>query len=278
MALPDGTEPARQHPDGLRAPATRPLPRRFHEDGVDEDGFLLGLRERRSEPVRLPLLAPGMHLLLLGDGGSGRTTQLHRAARWLAHRSVPQDVQLHLVGPRRSLLDLARLPATRAHAYDSSSLDQLVRELAHTLESRRPPAGLTAAALLRQRWWDGPRHVLVVDDQDLLPGEDPGFGAARGLAPLAALLPHSADIGWHVLLARPVMGMARAAYDPFLSRLREVTPLTLVLSGDRTEGVVAGAVAATALPPGRGRLVRAKDGPVGGELVQCALPADPLPE
>ena len=76
-----------------------------------------------------------------------------------------------------------------------------------------------------------------------------------------------------MLLARPVSGMARAAYDPFLARLREQATATLVLAGDRNEGPVAGAVVAGPMPPGRGRLLLASAGTLAGEVVQCALPA-----
>jgi S-DNA-T family DNA segregation ATPase FtsK/SpoIIIE len=284
LALAVGTEPVALHPAGRRAPTVVPLPRRIGEEcatagnGEDADpdaqGFLLGFRERRITPVRLPLLRPGSHLLLLGDSRSGRTTQLLRAARWLAGRHRPDEVRLHLVDPRRSLLGLADLPHVSAHAYDPVSLDQLVGQLVTGLRARRPPPGLPLRELASRRWWSGPAHVLVVDDQDVLPGSDPtGLGLTQGLAPLAELLPHAADLGWHILLARPVTGLARAAYDPFVTRLREYASATLVLSGDRTEGPVAGGVCAVSMPPGRGRLLLDSGGRAGGEIVQCALPA-----
>ncbi len=284
LAIADGTEPLARHPAGLRAPAVVPLPTTIRETAPPgpgrgseptsgADGFALGVRERGSMPVRLPLLAGGEHLLLLGDRGSGRTTQLLRAARWVAGRHGPDRFRLHLVDPRRSLLDLAQLPHIAAHAYDPGSVDPLVARLAGVLQARRPPAGLPVEDLVARRWWSGPEHVLVVDDQDLVPGADPsGLGRSEGLGPLAGFLPHAADIGFHVLLARPVTGLARAAYDPFLNRLRAHATATLVLSGDRAEGPVAGGVGAVPLPPGRGRLLREPGGQPGGELVQCLLP------
>ncbi len=290
LAVADGTEPVARHPAGLRAPAVVPLPSRIVEDDIgatirptdDQDAFVLGVRERRSAPVLIRLLRPGAHLLLIGDRGSGRTTQLLRAAHRLAAGHRVDRIRLHVVDPRRSLAVLADLPHVEAHAYDQRSLESLVTGLAAVLQRRRPPAGLSMRELAARSWWDGPEHVLVVDDQDLLPGADQaGFalasGPAPGLAALAGFLPHAADLGWHVLLARPVTGLARAAYDPFLTRLRECATATLVLSGDRAEGPVAGGVGAVAMPPGRGRLLLASGGPAGGELVQCALPAGAVP-
>ena len=122
------------------------------------------------------------------------------------------------------------------------------------------------------------RHVVVVDDAELLAGGDLLVpGAPSPLDELAALVPSAADLGLHVVLARRVAGLARAAYDPLLARLREHAAAVLVLSGDRSEGPVARAVTATPMPPGRGRLLRAYGGEPDGELVQCALPvgADP---
>ena len=291
LAATDGSEPVARHRAGLRAPAVVALPGRIVENDIpartrdtddtdDTDAFVLGVRERRSAPVLIRLLRPGAHLLLLGDRGSGRTTQLLRAARRLAAGHRADRIRLHVVDPRRSLAELADLPHVAAHAYDQGSLGSLVTGLAAVLQARRPPAGLPLRDLAARHWWDGPEHVLVVDDQDLLPGADPaGFtlaaGTVPGLAALAGFLPHAADLGWHVLLARPVTGLARAAYDPFLTRLRECATATVVLSGDRAEGPVAGGVSAVAMPPGRGRLLLASGGPAGGELVQCALPAEP---
>ena len=191
LALADGREPVATCPDGRRAPAVRPLPRAVTADAVllehadpAKTGFLLGIRERRAAPVLLPLLDPGAHLLLLGDRGSGRTTQLLRAVRWLAAQRDPSVLRVHLVGPRRSLQELAALAHVDQHAVDARSVDTLVQRLVHLLSGP-------------DRAEPGVGHVLVVDDHDLLPGSEPGgLGGSPGLTPLAGLLPHSADLGW----------------------------------------------------------------------------------
>ncbi len=268
LALADGSEPVLAHPDGRRAPRVQVLPTGVHEDAIEPDGdaadagagFLLGVSARRGRAVRLDLLADEVHLLVVGDRGSGRTTLLVRIARWLGAQHP--DVQLHVVHPRRSLLAVADAPGVCAGATTSSQVGELVAALATTLTATPCPPRPS-------------RHVLLVDDAELLGGGDPLFGSTSPLAPLAQLFPSAADLGLRVVLARRVTGLARAAYDPVLSRMREHATHVLVLSGDRAEGPVVGDVAATRMPPGRGRLVRTFAGPATGELVQCALPARP---
>ena len=87
-------------------------------------------------------------------------------------------------------------------------------------------------------------------------------------------MPHLAgarDLGFHVLLTRRVLGAARGLYEPFTLGVRESGCPGLILSGDRSEGQLLGAVRATAMPVGRGRLVRAGEEP---RMVQTALVGD----
>jgi S-DNA-T family DNA segregation ATPase FtsK/SpoIIIE len=62
-------------------------------------------------------------------------------------------------------------------------------------------------------------------------------------------------------------------YDPVLTRLRDLQTPALLMSGSRDEGVIAGNVRMGPQPPGRGVLVRRRD---GAHLIQTALcPPDP---
>lgn len=265
LAISDGSEPVRADA-GVRAPRLVPLPLEVREDEIASGAtsgteFVLGVAARRSRPAFLPLLEPGAHLLVVGDRGSGRTTLLRRVVRWYATRDPGgAGARLYLLDPRRTLDDLAGLPEVSARASTTAPAADVVRSLAEELG----PRGDTNAR----------RHVVVVDDAELLTGGDalaPTGSSALDL--LAGMLSSATDSGLHVVLARRVGGLARAAYDPLLTRLRENAAAVLVLSGDRTEGPVVGGVAASAMPPGRGRLVRAYGGSPVGELVQCALPS-----
>jgi S-DNA-T family DNA segregation ATPase FtsK/SpoIIIE len=268
-------------PSPHRAPRLVTLPARITErevDGLvaragrapDDDvtgHFLLGVAEARARVVRLDLLAPGAHLVVHGDPGSGRTTLLLRAVAWLAARRTDDSappVRLHVVDPQRSM---ARSPALRgvtSYAYDRAGAADLALALHDRLLARLPPPGLSPEDVLGHGWWSGPEEVLVVDDYDLLLGPD-----GSPLLPLAELLQQSADLGLHVLLARQVSGTVRTAYEPVGQRLRESAPTGLLLSGDRAEGPLIGDHAASRQPPGRGVLVR-PGRPTA--LVQTCLP------
>ena len=269
LALADGTEPVRA-PAGRRAPRVRPLPAAVHEDEIVPSDphaaqFTLGVLARRSRPALLPLLEPGAHLLVVGDRGSGRSTLLRRVVRWYASGvDSGTEVSVHMLDPRRTSAELADLPGVAAYAGSAATAAQVLAAAAAHLRDAADPASR--------------RHVVVVDDAELLAGGDLLLpGTPSPLEGLATLVGSATDHGLHVVLARRVGGLARAAYDPLLARLREHADAVLVLSGDRSEGPVARGVSATPMPAGRGRLLRAHGGEPDGELVQCALPreADP---
>jgi S-DNA-T family DNA segregation ATPase FtsK/SpoIIIE len=91
----------------------------------------------------------------------------------------------------------------------------------------------------------------VVDDYDVV-----GTSGSNPMQPLAELLPHSRDIGLHVLVARSSAGAGRSAGDPFARQLRELATPGLLLSGSREDGALIGSVSPVAQPAGRGLLVR----------------------
>ena len=267
LATADDAHPVRLSRAGHVAPALVALPRQVTEpaDGEEQtNGFPLGVAEGDGGCVSLDLLARGMHLLVFGDAGSGRSTLLARATDWLATRHA-QDVNLHLIDPARTLLDAASSPAVAAYAYEPVGMARLVHDLAATLADRYAPAGLSHRELAARSWWSGVEHVLVVDDYDLLVRPE-GSPVIELVDALAA----AGDLGWHVVIARRVTGAARVAYDPFGQRLREQAPMGVLLSGDPGEGRLLGGVAATQSPPGRARLVRPGEAPL---TVQTYLPS-----
>lgn len=102
--------------------------------------------------------------------------------------------------------------------------------------------------------------MLLVVDYDMLAAADP-------LRPLLPYLPSARDLGLHVILARPVAGAARAAYDVVLQTLRDSGGTVLVMSGERSEGQIIPSVYAAPLPPGRARVIRRGEPP---HLMQIA--------
>lgn len=263
LAVAPDDHPVAHSPQGHRAPRVVQLPLRVHPPAEPSDAFALGLAEHRLAPVDHDLLAPGGHLLVYGDSGSGRTTLLRRLVTWLATRT-PGTVEVHVVDPGRGLAGLAGEPPVVDYAYEATGVRVLVERLAAELATRRPPPQLPLDQLVERSWWRGPEHVLVVDDYDRLIRPDGSL-----LSPLVDLLAVAVDLGWHVVLARRAAGAARTAFDPFGQRLRELTPATLVLSGERGEGPLVSDVVAGPMPPGRGRLVRPGRGAV---VLQTYLP------
>jgi hypothetical protein len=89
-------------------------------------------------------------------------------------------------------------------------LDQLVASPNGSRNSRPRPRLAGPVGVGR-----GPRYVVLVDDDDLLPAS-----AGSLLLPLLDLLGLGRELGLHLVLARRVAGAARAAFEPVFQRLR----------------------------------------------------------
>jgi S-DNA-T family DNA segregation ATPase FtsK/SpoIIIE len=114
-----------------------------------------------------------------------------------------------------------------------------------------PGAEVTQRQLRDRSWWSGPEMYVIVDDYDLV-----AESTVNPLTALLDLLPHSRDLGLHVVAARRSGGAARAMFDPFLARLRDLGCTGLTMSAGPDDGVLLGAVRPTTQPPGRGTLTR----------------------
>ena len=194
---------------------------------------------------------------------------LRRVLAYLQRASRDEELVIDLVDPARGLLDLADGPGDGRLRRERGRRRETGHRPGRRAAAQGPAGergrGRTAAG----RWWSGPRHVLVVDDYDLLVGPMGGpFGA------LADLLAQGGDIGLGVVLTRRVAGSQRTAFEPFGQRLREVAGHILILSGSPDEGPLAGGVTARSWPPGRGMLVTGRARP---QLLQCCLPDEESP-
>ena len=240
-------------------------------------GVPFAVEEHRLELVGLDLFGGSPHLLVLGDGGCGKTSLLRLIARQLAARHPPGEVAVLVVDLRRGLLDLAGAPNLVGYACSPATVAQAVEQLHRALTERAPTGpDLLPGPLLPDRVPDrlvasrngsggrhpspglveapiraGPRYVLLVDDYDLLPAS-----AGSLLLPLLDLLGLGRELGFHLVLTRRVAGAARAAFEPVVQRLRELGGTGLVMSGDPDEGPLLGGQKAARRPPGRGLLVQ----------------------
>ncbi len=252
------------------APPVRTLPREVRpEDLPDpaadaEQGVAIGLEEHGLRPARVDLFGDDPHFLVLGDDRCGKTTVLGGLARRLVAAWPPQRVELAVVDYRRQLLEAVDGAHLLGYACTAETAAELATRLAGELAGRWRPPDLSLSALRQARTWSGPELVLLVDDYDLVAG-----AVGNPLAGLAELLAQGRDVGFHLVLARRVGGLARNAFEPLLQRLRELGPPGLLMSGDPDEGPVLGGRKAEQLPPGRGQLIRRR----AAVLVQTAMAA-----
>jgi S-DNA-T family DNA segregation ATPase FtsK/SpoIIIE len=102
------------------------------------------------------------------------------------------------------------------------------------------------------------------------------------LGPLLPLLPHGADIGLHLVIARSTAGAARAMMSPVLRRLWELGTPALLFSCPRDEGPFLGNLRPRTLPTGRAQFVNRRRSvslvqtPIVGHPVAPPAPAQPV--
>jgi S-DNA-T family DNA segregation ATPase FtsK/SpoIIIE len=237
--------------DALPAPDQDPQP-----------GVPVGVAEDDLAPVYLNLAGADPHLLVLGDGESGRTNLLRVFLHGLAERTDPDRAKVLLVDYRRTLLGAVDDRRLLGYAGNAPAAAAMVAELVKGLQARLPGPSLSLDELRTRSWWDGPDVYLVVDDYDLV-----AAGTGNPLLPLVEFLPQARDIGFRLLVARRVGGAGRALFEPLLQRLKELGTTGIILSGDPQEGPLLAGHKATPRVPGRGLLLRRRERPV---LVQVA--------
>ncbi|MCK7662284.1 type VII secretion protein EccCa [Corynebacterium sp. CCM 9185] len=238
-----------QESGSVPVPRLRELPRDIplsalhsggHVDGA-ADGIVFGVGGPRLEPLAWDPDTDG-HLLCLGSRGSGKSTLVSTIASGITALG-PDSARMVVVDPRRTHLGTLDESMLAVYAATSDATVAAVADTVATLNERLPGSDVTASQLRARSWWSGPDIFLIVDDHDLLPD--------GVLAPLKALVPHSQDIGLHVILVRKSGGASRAMYDPFIAELRDQSPAVLLLDADREEGPLLG-IRPVPQPPGRG--------------------------
>ncbi|SCG45118.1 type VII secretion protein EccCa [Micromonospora inositola] len=252
---------------GRPAPKVRLLPRRLPvaelAKVVDRSapGLPIGVNESALAPVYLEL-ANEPHLTVFGDAECGKTNVLRLIARGIVERYTPAQARLVIADYRRGLLGAVEGDHLLDYAPSNQVFSQGLGSIRSALQNRLPGPDVTTAQLRDRSWWAGPDLYLLVDDYDLV-----ASGGSNPLSALHELLPQARDIGLHLIVARRVGGVARALYEPVLQRLRELDSPGLLMSGNREEGAVFGNLRPSPQPPGRGTLVRRRD---GQQLIQTA--------
>jgi S-DNA-T family DNA segregation ATPase FtsK/SpoIIIE len=250
---------------GPLAPRVRLLPAEFPYAELDLSRtsgltFPIGLAEQNMGEVTLDF-ATEPHFLLFGDSECGKSSFLRSIATTISRRFEPEQCRMIIVDYRRSLFD-TDVPHRMRYVTQASEATELMQSVAGYMENRLPKADVTPEQLRDRSWWSGPELFVLVDDYDLVTA-----GTTNPLQPLLPYLPQARDVGLHLVIARRAGGASRAAYEPFIQRLRELSSPGLVMAGDPNEGALVGPAKPGRFPAGRGRLVTRRE---GVRLIQVA--------
>ena len=227
----------------------------------DDRRLLLAVDERELAAVGLDVDAEP-HLLMFGDGQSGKSAALRAYAHEVMRTRSSKEAQLVVVDYRRSLLGEVPDEYLLNYLTSAAQATPAIRDLASYLESRIPGPDVTPDQLRNRSWWTGAEVFVLVDDYDLV--------ATQQSSPVAALQPllaQARDVGLHLVVARRSGGASRALYEPVIQSLRDLAMPGLLLSGSPDEGPLLGNQKPQPAPPGRGRLVTRDR---GVEVVQLA--------
>ncbi|MFD8542571.1 type VII secretion protein EccCa [Streptomyces sp. NPDC059649] len=252
---------------GRSAPGVRLLPTRLPAQQLPApEGDLrvcLGWDEQRLQPVWHDF-SNTPHLMVFGDGETGKTNALRLVIRSLVSRYSPDEARIMVADPGRGLLTAVPEEYRVGYVVDSDALAQLAGNAAVSVGKRVPGPDITPEQLARRDWWDGPQLFVVIDDYDLFTSAP---GAPSPMAPLVPLLAQGLHIGMHLVVARSTSGAMRSMMEPVLRRLWELGNPALLFSYPKEEGKFLGEAKPRTLPAGRAQLVTRRS----VKLVQTGL-------
>ncbi|MEU2336361.1 type VII secretion protein EccCa [Streptomyces sp. NPDC013172] len=261
---------------GPRAPGVRLLPTRLDARRLPAPAdsrdlrFCLGWDEQRLAPVWHDFGATP-HLLVYGDGETGKTNALRLAIRAITARYRPEEARILLADPGRGLLKDVPEEYRVGYVVDGDALGKLADSAAVSVAKRAPGADVTPEQLEKRDWWTGPLLFVLVDDYDLFAGAP---GTPSPMTPLVPLLAQGAHIGLHLVVARSTSGAMRSVMDPLIRRMWELGNPALLFSYPKEEGKFIGEAKPRTLPAGRAQLVTRRT----VQLVQTGLvSAAPVP-
>jgi S-DNA-T family DNA segregation ATPase FtsK/SpoIIIE len=258
---------------GMAAPPVRLLPTNLAPDAVGAlyrrpEQVVIGQREEDLAPVVLDFTENPL-LMVFGDSKSGKTTLLRHIIRTIREHSTADQVAFTVLDRRLHLVDEPLFPDNEYTA----SIDRIIPAmlgLSDLIESRRPPAGLSAAEL--SRWtYQGHTHYLIIDDVDQVPDSPAMSGpyiGQRPWTPLIAQLAQAGDLGLRVIVTARATGSGHALMtSPLLRRLNDLQATTLMLSGNPQDSGKIRGQRFSRLPAGRAILMGDSDSPTYMQLV-----------
>ncbi|WSQ32853.1 type VII secretion protein EccCa (plasmid) [Streptomyces sp. NBC_01527] len=213
--------------------------------------FCLGWDEQRLAPLWHDF-GTTPHLLVYGDGETGKTNTLRLTIRAITSRYSPEEARILLADPGRGLLKDVPEAYRVGYAVDTDGLNTLAESATVSVGKRQPGPDITPEQVERRDWWAGPLLFILVDDYDLFSGAP---GAPSPMTPLIPLLAQGAHIGLHLVVARSTSGAMRSMMDPMTRRLWELGNPALLFSYPKEEGKFIGEAKPRTLPAGRAQLV-----------------------
>lgn len=200
------------------------------------------------------------HLIVAGDGQSGKTTALISIAQ--AVREAFPDAGIFVADNQR---DMAAVQGTSGYFTEHPDIRTLFHQIA--IGSSKQKAAITGDAQSRARTrYEGRRTFLFIDDLDRYSA---GGTVDNPLAPLLELIPSARDIGLHLIVSHTTVAWQRYNTNPVMSALDRGHSGVIILDGDRREGEIRyGHKAERQLAPGRGLLAYRRH----SEYIQIALP------
>ena len=261
-----------RHP-GVTAPPVRLLPANLAPDAVGAlyrgpERVVIGQREEDLAPVVLDFIENPL-LMVFGDSKSGKTTLLRHIIRTIREHSTADRVAFTVLDRRLHLVDEPLFPDNEYTA----NLDRVTPAmlgLSNIIESRRPPAGLSAAEL--SGWtYRGHTDYLIIDDVDQIPDSPAVSGpyiGQRPWTPLITQLAQAGDLGLRVIVTARATGSAHALMtSPLLRRFNDLQATTLMLSGNPQDSGKIRGQRFGRLPAGRAILLGDSDAPTYVQLV-----------
>lgn len=229
-----------------------------------------GLSEADLGPAYVDI-ADHPHAIAVGAPRSGRTNFLRVMCRSLTSLYRPEEAQILVLDPRRTLLGVVQGPHLRDYAYTQTAIREAIRDLVAELESRQPPPGTTQEEMMTKKFYSGPEIFVVVDDAGVWSSMD---------NPLMNLGPHvegARDTGLHIFAATAVANWNQVAIgSSVLGKLRASLAPVLVMDGRRDAGKIVADIYAEPQRPGKA-VYFTRTGTTGALIGWSAPPAPPSP-